>query len=397
MPMRENTSPTDRDAELRRAILDAAHTVVIKVGTNVITTVEGRLDLDRVRSLADQVCRIRQSGRRVALVSSGAIGAGIGQLGLTRRPTDLPHLQAAAAVGQGYLMAAYESCFRAHGCRTAQVLLTASDLDSRTRYLNVRNTLVTLFEWDCVPIINENDTVSTTEIKFGDNDHLAALVTNLLHAPLLILLTNVEGLYRGDPTDPKAELIRIVERIDESITNLAGESRSPLGTGGMRSKLRAARLVTSAGEAVWMAHGAKANVLDEVMAGKPIGTLFLPGKTGLNARQRWIGLAAKPRGRLIVDAGARRAVEEKGRSLLAIGVVEVVGNFSKGDVVILQDTQGSEFARGLSNYSAADARRIQGMRSEEIVGLLGPRTYEEVIHRDNLVLTAVSSSGGAIP
>lgn len=393
---REGTE-SGRVAALRQAILEAAHTVVIKVGTNVITTVDGRLDQERIRSLADQVWRIRQTGRRVALVSSGAIGAGIGQLGLNRRPSDLPHLQAAAAVGQSYLMAAYESCFRTHGCRTAQVLLTASDLDSRTRYLNVRNTLLTLFEWDCVPIINENDTVSTAEIRFGDNDHLAALVTNLLHAPLLILLTNVEGLYRGDPADPQAELIPVVECIDDRIAQLAGTSRSPLGTGGMRSKLRAARLVTSAGEAVWMAHGASPGILDEVMAGRPVGTLFLPSKTGLNARQRWIGLAAKPRGRLVVDAGARRAVEERGRSLLAIGVVEVVGNFSKGDVVILQDTQGIEFARGLSNYSAADARRIQGMRSEDIVGLLGPRTYEEVIHRDNLVLTTRSSSGSDSP
>jgi glutamate 5-kinase len=370
----------------RAAIVRAAHTVVIKVGTNVITTANGQLDLERVRSLVEQVARIRDSGRRVALVSSGAIGAGMGQLGLSRRPSDLPHLQAAAAVGQSYLMAAYESCFRKHGCHTAQILLTASDLESRTRYLNVRNTLLTLFEWNCVPIINENDTVSTAEIKFGDNDHLAALVTNLLQAPLLILLSNVEGLYRGDPGDPSAELIGLVERIDETVLTLAGTSRSALGTGGMRSKLRAARLVTSAGEAVLLAHGGRPGVLDELMAGQLVGTLFLPGPAGWNARQRWIGLAARPRGRLIVDAGARQAVQKQRRSLLAIGVVEVVGSFSKGDVVVLQDTQGVEFARGLCNYSAADLRRIQGLRSEEIVGLLGPRTYAEVIHRDNLVL-----------
>ena len=376
----------EAERQKRVAIVQAAHTVVIKVGTNVITTANGQLDLERVRSLAEQVARIRDSGRRVALVSSGAIGAGMGQLGLSRRPSDLPHLQAAAAVGQSYLMAAYESCFRKHGCHTAQILLTASDLESRTRYLNVRNTLLTLFEWNCVPIINENDTVSTAEIKFGDNDHLAALVTNLLQAPLLILLSNVEGLYRGDPGDPSAELIGLVERIDETVLTLAGTSRSALGTGGMRSKLRAARLVTSAGEAVLLAHGGRPGVLDELMAGQLVGTLFLPGPAGWNARQRWIGLAARPRGRLIVDAGARQAVQKQRRSLLAIGVVEVVGSFSKGDVVVLQDTQGVEFARGLCNYSAADLRRIQGLRSEEIVGLLGPRTYAEVIHRDNLVL-----------
>jgi glutamate 5-kinase len=372
---------------LRQQVLALARTVVIKVGTNVITTSDGRLDLERLGSLADQVWRIRQSGRRVALVSSGAIGAGIGQLGLGKRPTDLPQLQAAAAVGQCYLMAAYEECFQRHGFHAAQLLLTASDFDSRTRYLNVRNTLLTLFEWGCLPIINENDTVSVAEIKFGDNDHLAAMVTNLLQAPLLILLTNVAGLYRGDPTDPNAELLATVAEIDEEITGLAGTSRSPLGTGGMRSKLRAARLVTSAGESVIMAHGARPNVLDEIMSGQPIGTLFLPHGGVLSARRRWIGLTAQPRGRLVVDAGARRAVQEQGRSLLAIGVVDVVGSFSKGDVVLLQDTHGVEFARGLSNYSAADARRILGLRSDQITGLLGPRTYEEVIHRDNLVVT----------
>jgi glutamate 5-kinase len=372
---------------VRQEVLTLSRTLVVKVGTNVITTAEGNLDLARVESLADQVQRIRQSDRRVVLVSSGAIGAGIGQLGLGRRPTDLPHLQAAAAVGQSYLMAAYESCFKRHGCHAAQILLTASDFDARTRYLNVRNTLLTLFEWNCVPIINENDTVSVAEIKFGDNDHLAAMVTNLLQAPLLILLTNVEGLYTGDPKDPASQLLTTVQEIDDGITGLASASRSALGTGGMKSKLRAARLVTAAGESVLMANGARPNVLDDLMSGLPVGTLFLPHGGVLSARQRWIGLTAQPRGRLIVDAGARRAVQNKGRSLLAIGVVEVIGAFSKGDVVALQDTQGMEFARGLSNFSAVDARRILGKRSEEIVGLLGPRTYEEVIHRDNLVVT----------
>jgi glutamate 5-kinase len=372
---------------VRQEVLTLAQTIVVKVGTNVITTAEGSLDLLRVAALVDQVQRMREQGRRVVLVSSGAIGAGMGQLGMGKRPSDLPHLQAAAAVGQSYLMGAYEQCFRRYGCHAAQILLTASDFDNRTRYLNARNTILTLFEWNCVPVINENDTVSVAEIKFGDNDQLAAMVTNLLQAPLLILLTSVDGLFAGDPaTQPEAKLLTTVAVIDERITSMAGSSKSSLGTGGMRSKLKAARLVTSAGESVIMAHGARPGVLDAMLAGEPVGTLFLPHGGLLTARKRWIGLTAQPRGRYVVDSGARAAVQSKGRSLLAIGVVEVVGNFGKGDVVGIVDLQGQELARGLSNYSAADARRIKGLRSEEIIDLLGPRTYEELIHRDNLAL-----------
>src|SRR5207302_9972564 len=244
-----------------------AHTVVVKVGTNVLTGPDGTLDAGRVQALADQVQRLRQSGRKVALVSSGAIGAGMGRLGLRRRPTDLRHLQACAAVGQGFLMRAYQECFGRHGVHTAQILLTAGDFDNRVRYLNARNTILTLFEWDCLPIINENDTVSVAEIKFGDNDHLAAMVTNLLQAPLLILLTVVDGLYAADPsTDPAASLVSTVPFIDSDITGMAGSSRSTLGSGGMRSKLRAARLATAAGESVIMANGRRAGLLDAIFA-----------------------------------------------------------------------------------------------------------------------------------
>ncbi len=373
---------------VRQEVLALAHTIVVKVGTNVITTADGVLDLERVSALAEQVYRIRQTGRKVVLVSSGAIGAGVGQLGLGGRPGSLPQLQAAAAVGQSFLMAAYEDCFRRHGYHAAQILLTAGDFDNRTRYLNVRNTILTLFEWGCLPIINENDTVSVAEIKFGDNDHLAAMVTNLIRAPLLILLTVVDGLYQGDPnTDRNAKLLTTVETIDETITALAGESTSTLGTGGMKSKLRAARLATAAGECVIMANGARPGVLDELMAGQPVGTLFLPQGGALESRKRWIGLTAQPKGRYLVDAGAAKAVREKSRSLLPIGVIDVVGDFGKGDLVAISDADGTEFARGLTNYSAADARKIMGQRSEEVARLLGPQTYEEVIHRDNLVIT----------
>jgi glutamate 5-kinase len=372
---------------VRQEIITAAATVVVKVGTNVLTGDDGRLDPLRLQALADQIQRIRQAGRKVALVSSGAIGAGMGRLELGKRPTDLRHLQACAAIGQSFLMRAYQECLEKHGTNTAQILLTAGDFDSRGRYLNVRNTILTLFEWGVLPIINENDTVSVAEIKFGDNDHLAAMVTNLLQAPLLILLTVVDGLYAGDPNgDPTAKKIDTVPLIDDSIMNLAGAGRSSLGTGGMRSKLKAARLATAAGESVIMANGAKTGTLDAIFACEPVGTLFLPHGSTIPAWKRWLGFTARPKGKLFIDSGACTAVQKKGRSLLPIGVVQVQGAFNKGDVIALCDSQGTEFARGLTNYASTDANRILGLRTEQITELLGTLPYEEIVHRDNLVI-----------
>jgi glutamate 5-kinase len=373
---------------VRQEVLTLAQVIVVKVGTNVITRGDGTLDVERVTGLVDQVQRVRQSGRKVVLVSSGAIGAGVGRLALGRRPTDLRELQAAAAVGQSALMGAYEDAFLRHGCHTAQILLTAGDFENRGRYLNARNTILKLLDWNCVPIINENDTVTVAEIRFGDNDQLAAMVTNLLQAPLLILLSVVDGLYAGDPgVDPQATLLRTVTQIDDKVAGHAGTSKSALGTGGMKSKLQAARLVTASGESVIIANGSRPAILDEVMSGAAVGTLFLPHGGILSARERWIGMTVQPRGRYLVDAGARTAVQEKGKSLLAIGVVEIEGAFHKGDVVAIADANGVEFARGLTNYSAADAHRIKGLRSEQIAELLGPQNYDALVHRDNLVVT----------
>jgi glutamate 5-kinase len=372
---------------VRQEVIALAHTVVVKVGTNVLTGPDGRLDPARLQALADQVYRLRQSGRKVVLVSSGAIGAGVGRLGLNKRPTDLRHLQACAAVGQGFLMRAYEECLAPHGVHTGQILLTAGDFDNRGRYLNARNTIVTLFEWGVVPIINENDTVSVAEIRFGDNDHLAAMVTNLLQAPLLVLLTVVEGLYASDPTtDPSARLLTTVPLIDSSVLEMAGGSRSTLGTGGMRSKIRAARLATAAGEAVIMANGTRPGILDAILAAEPVGTLFLPHDRTVPAWKRWLGYTARPKGKFIMDDGARAALERGGGSLLPIGVVQVAGTFGKGDVVALCDTSGAEFGRGLTNYSSADAARIVGLRTEQIGEVLGTFPYDEIVHRDNLVV-----------
>jgi glutamate 5-kinase len=372
---------------VRQEVIALADTVVVKVGTNVLTADDGRLDPARLQALADQIHRIRSTGRQVALVSSGAIGAGLGRLGLAKRPTDLRHLQGCAAIGQGFLMRAYQECFDRHATHTAQILLTAGDFDSRSRYLNVRNTILTLFEWNVLPIINENDTVSVAEIRFGDNDHLAAMVTNLLRAPLLILLTTVHGLFASDPqNDSAATKLDTVPTIDAHILGMAGASKSTLGTGGMHSKLRAARLATMAGESVIMANGAIDGILDTIFACEPAGTLFLPHGTSLPSWKRWLGFTARPRGRLMLDPGACTAVRDRGCSLLPIGVVQVQGDFNKGAVVSLCDAEGSEFARGLTNYSSVDARRVLGMRTEQIAELFGALPYEEIVHRDNLVV-----------
>lgn len=370
----------------RREIVETAKTLVVKIGTNVLSRDDDTLDEDRLDALAFQVHQVRKTGRRVVLVSSGAIGAGIGLLALSKRPDDLPHLQAAAAVGQAHLIHRYDDCLRRYGYRAAQLLLTANDFRRRGRYLNVRNTLRTLFEYDAIPIINENDTVSVEEIRFGDNDRLAALVTNLLESPLLVILSVIDGLFDGDPADPASRLIPLVENWDDSLLSLATGTKSTRGTGGMHSKLEAARTATAVGESVIIANGRTPNVLERVLAGEEIGTLFLARGESIPAWKRWIGYSLPPRGRFVLDDGARRAIEQRGRSLLAIGITAVDGDFSKGEVVSLVDRQGTEFARGLTNFGAHDARRIAGKRTDEIAQVLGSLPYDEVIHCDNLVL-----------
>ncbi len=373
---------------VRQDVVYSARTWVVKVGTSVLAADDGTLDLERLNRLTEQINAVIDSGRKVALVSSGAVGAGLGQLGLKARPTNLRQLQAAAAVGQSYLIRAYDEGFRRQGRHAAQLLLTHEDFDDRGRYLNMRNTLTALFEWDAVPIINENDTISVAEIRFGDNDRLAAMVTNLIQAPLLVILSVVDGLFPSDPTTGElvGEPLSLVADLDETILALAGTSRSVLGTGGMQSKLQAARQVTHAGGSVIIASGQKPEPLTRILSGESVGTLFLAEGRTQQARRRWIGLTARPKGHFVVDVGARRALETGPSSLLAIGIVDVVGQFEKGDVVGVQDPEGREFARGLSNYSAGEALQIRGLRTEQVRQVLGSAPYDEVIHRDNLVL-----------
>jgi glutamate 5-kinase len=395
-PSGDDTKMTDL---LRQEVTATAHTVVVKVGTRVLTAAGGRLNQDRVVALAEELHQISSSGRKVALVTSGAVGAGLGQLGLPKRPVNLAQLQAVAAVGQCHLIEAYDRGLRKHGRHAAQLLLTAEDLDDRTRYLNVRNTLLALFEFGAIPIINENDTVSVEELKttFGDNDRLAAMVTNLIRAPLLVLLSDVDGLFDGDPADPKSRVVPTVLRLDGSISALVRDKATGLSKGGMASKIEAARLATSAGENVIIANGHTPGNLARILAGENVGTLFLAQGQSIPSWKRWIGFTAQPRGRLTVDAGARRAIEGQGRSLLAIGITGAAGEFQTGDVVALVDPEGSEFARGLTNYALADVARIKGLKTEQIAAALGHCPYVEVIHRDNMTLTSQEQSRGTPP
>jgi len=371
---------------VRREVIETARTVVVKVGTNALSRPDDTIDAARIAALSEQLHHIRQTGRQVVLVSSGAIGAGLSLLGLQKRPDDLPHLQAAAAVGQAHLIRMYDDCLRPYGHHAAQLLVTANDFKQRRRYLNVRNTLLTLFEFGALPILNENDTVSVEEIRFGDNDRLAALVANLFDDALLVILSVIDGLYDGDPRLPTSRVIPVVTRWSDELLALAAPTRSSRGTGGMSSKLAAVRTVTAVGGSVILANGTRAGVLDAVLAGAEVGTLFLAQGAAVPAFKRWIGYNVAPRGRFVLDEGARRAVESQGKSLLAIGIRRVEGQFDKGQIVSLVDAAGNEFARGLTNYSAADVQRIAGQRSDRIREILGETRYEEVIHRDNLVV-----------
>jgi glutamate 5-kinase len=373
---------------LRQEIAATAHTIVVKVGTRVLTRDDGSLNEERIARLAEELNAVMDSGRRAVLVSSGAVGAGLGRLGLKKRPADLAQLQAVAAVGQARLIETYESAFRRHNRHVAQVLLTAGDLDRRTSYLNVRNTLHALLEFGAAPIINENDTVAVEELmgSFGDNDRLAAMVTNLLRAPLLVILSDVDGLYSGDPADPASHLISTVPRLDEAVYDCVRDKSTGLSKGGMASKLEAARLCTSAGESVIVASGRKEGVLPDILAGRLVGTLFLTQGKSVPTWKRWIGYTVQPRGIVHVDEGARKAVEEQGRSLLAIGVAEVVGKFQKGDAVSIVDPEGREFARGLINYNSDDLNLIKRLKSDDIAAVLGRAPYKAVIHRDNMTV-----------
>lgn len=361
--------------------------VVVKVGTNTLTDESGALDRAYIADLARQIAELKARGVDVLLVTSGAIRAGVEGMKLGRRPRTIPEKQAAASVGQGILMHDYADSFGQHGVTTGQVLLTREDFGDRRRYLNARNTMLTLFSRGIVPIVNENDTVSVEEIRLGDNDTLAALVAASLEADLLIILSDVDGLYDGMPgRSANAKLIPVVTKIDHQIKAIAGESANANGTGGMRTKIEAAQIAMTCGVTMVVAHGRQANVIQEIVAGEQHGTFFLPKEERLCSRKQWIAFGMSARGSVTVNDGAKKMIADGGKSLLAAGITEVSGRFMRGDLVRVLDGEGNQFARGFVNYSAGEIEKILGLKSSEIENVLGYKDFDEVIHRDNLVL-----------
>jgi len=376
-----------RDMErVARSRLSDATTVVIKVGSALVTGSERGLDTELVEALGEEITRLVDDGRRVLLVSSGAVAEGVTRLGLKSRPERIHELQAAAAVGQMGLVQAYERAFARHGRHAAVVLLTHEDMADRQRYLNARATLTTLLDYGAVPVINENDSVATDEIRFGDNDTLAALVTNLLQADLLIVLTDTDGLRESDPrTSPEASLVSYAEAGDQRLDSMVAGSGA-LGRGGMITKLKAARIAARSGAHTLIANGQQPSILGRIMGGEPVGTLLAASVSPLDARKRWIAGQQRARGVVRLDDGAVDALVKRGVSLLPVGVTGVDGEFSRGELVQCSDVAGRIVAQGLINYSSTETRKMLGAASSEIGTRLGYSLEPELIHRDNLVV-----------
>jgi glutamate 5-kinase len=380
----------------RAELTSASRRVVIKLGTAILMDEQGGLAGDRLGSFVESIAGLKRRGLEVLLVSSGAVGLGTQRLNLSKRPELLALKQACAAVGQGRLMGLYSDAFDRLGIPAAQILLTEEDFANRRRYLNLRSTITKVLELGALPIINENDTVSTAELEstaspslkrvsFGDNDRLSALVASKIEADLLLILTDVDGLYTANPNkDGAAQLIPLVEEITPAIEDLArGETRSRLGRGGMQTKLEAARIATRSGCTTVIANGRVEGVIDRVFAGDEVGTLFLP-QSEIRGKRRWIAFATSVNAAVVVNDGARRALLERKASLLSAGVLEVQGEFERADVVSILDEQGREFARGIVNYSSSEARKISGLRSDKIDELIESRNYDALITRDNI-------------
>lgn len=372
---------------MSRANFINAKRIVIKIGSSLLTRGGQGLDKIAIAAWVKQMAELKHQGVEVILVSSGSVAEGMSRLKLKVRPKTLHELQAAAAIGQMGLVRVFDDNFQQHGLHAAQILLTHDDLSDRQRYLNARSTLLTLLNFGVAPVINENDTVATEEIRFGDNDTLAALVANLVEAELLIILTDQKGLFTVDPSiNPEAELISQINVNDSRLDAMAGESRSGLGRGGMFTKVRAARLASRSGAATVIAAGIVDDVINKVMNGVEIGTHFLPGIAPLVARKRWLAGQLQIKGKLVLDAGAVKVLKSDGKSLLAVGVKSVSGHFGRGELISCVDESGLEIARGLINYGKTDAELIVGKSSAEFEKILGYTDEPELIHRDNMVL-----------
>src|SRR4030066_563308 len=373
--------------DIRKKILGKVRRIVVKVGSSILASVEKGLHYEVFSHLTKEVSELKRQGYEIVLVSSGAIAAGMEKLGYKTRPQSITQKKAPAAGGQTRLMNIYESYFSRYQQMVAQVLLTRDDLSHRRRFLNARNTLLALLELGIIPIINENDTVVVDEIKFGDNDNLSALITNLIGADLLIILTDIEGLCDSDPrVNPNARCIPLVEDTDGDMGGIVGETKSEMSVGGMISKVKAARKASRFGIPTVVARGTMEGVLHQILKGKEIGTLILPKREALSSRKHWIAFNPKPKGDVIVDDGAKKAIVQKGKSLLPSGVVRIKGGFDRGDSVSCIGPRGKEFARGLVNYSASELERIRGLKTEQIEKVVGYKYSDEVIHRDDLVV-----------
>jgi glutamate 5-kinase len=364
--------------------------VVVKVGTNLLTAGTDRLDLGVMASLVGQIARLRRDGAQVVVVSSGAVAAGKQRLGQTTLHEELPHRQVWAAVGQGLLMAAYDELFQWHDVKIAQALLTRADLQNRVSYLNARNTLQALLDLGVTPIVNENDVVAVDEladVRIGDNDNLSAMVASLVEADVLVLLTDIDGLYTADPKrDPSARLVPVVNQIDAAVEASAGTVGSSRGIGGMVTKLQAAKLATASGVAVIITNGQTPDVLPRLAGGEPLGTLFTAASSRMESRKRWMLAGLTRRGHVSVDGGAAAALRTRNTSLLPAGVAGITGEFRRGDVVALHDAGGQPVAYGIVNYDSEDLARLKGLHSGQIQEVLGRHYGDEVVHRDNLVL-----------
>jgi glutamate 5-kinase len=372
-----------------REILQKKKRIVIKVGSSALVDEQGRLDPARCRSLAKQIAALVEQKRQVVLVSSGAIAAGLGRMGFVKMPHQIPEKQALAATGQTALMHQYEQAFGRHKLHVAQILLTMDDLSDRRRFLNARHTFYELFKWKVIPIVNENDTVAVHEIKVGDNDNLSALVTNLVEADLLINLSDVDGVFDQDPrVNPQAERIKVIEQMDGWLKAKASDTLRIGSTGGMLTKLEAAEKAQCYGVATVIANGKKNKILEKILAGEDVGTLILPKASAdrLSARKHWLAYSMKAVGTLVVDEGAKRALQQGGKSLLPSGIRSIEGRFQPGDPIEIKTAEGKIFARGLTSYSSQELEKIKGQKTNEIEKILGYKYFDEVIHRDDLVL-----------
>ncbi|MEG6585743.1 glutamate 5-kinase [Dendrosporobacter sp. 1207_IL3150] len=374
---------------LTRENMASAKRFVVKVGTSTLTHHTGKLNFYRIEKLIRELSDLANQGKEIILVTSGAVGAGVDRLGLKEKPKTIPEKQAAAAVGQGILMHTYEKLFAEYGQTVAQVLLTREDSVKHKRYINSRNTLLTLLKMGVIPVINENDAVSVDELKIGDNDTLSAMVATIVDADLLIILSDVEGVYTENPQkNPEAKLISVISEVTPEVEALAGGAGSLLGTGGMFTKMQAAKIAVNSGVTMVIASGARDGVVRDILSGSDIGTIFPSKECHLQVRKSWLAFGARIAGAVTVDKGCEQAILDGGSSLLAAGILSVEGDFEHGNTIRVLNKDGREFARGLANYTSDEIRKIKGRHTNDIVQILGSKSYDEVIHRDNLVLMA---------